>query len=454
MSRPPICFALVSSLLVASSLRAQASDEEFRVYREHPRLFLTAARLRLLQRERERQSPRWRQFESLEGAAQLPEPGFSSALDYAVSGNTGAGKRAVDWALGSGMDLRQLAIVYDWCQPLLTSNQSQTLTAKIHRLITETSSKPANLQAIRDRVLALIATADESQHGEEKPLRQVVEQWWRVEFAPALNGGRRTVSLDDLYALLEILHSIRDNLKIDLEENAPDYFRQLPKYQILGTYPAPLEDSGNEYLIPLYKEAGQPNLNRAALARAAGLSLVAYDNNSLENQYLQGWLMQDRFILASAFGAPYEFLWANPYQPGLAYAQLPLFFHDTNSGALFVRSSWDEDALWFGLYDGEAQLFQDGHITVLNRGGGAAAHAKGIKVGPVEIIAGASPLRFAMNGGAAIVVSLKPDHTYAVEIDDEELREVQTDRAGTLVVDNPAGRAAGVRIQEREERAE
>ena len=34
---------------------------------------------------------------------------------------------------------------------------------------------------------------------------------------------------------------------------------------------------------------------------------------------LQGWLMHDSFMLKSTFGAPYEFLWANPYQPGLSY---------------------------------------------------------------------------------------------------------------------------------------
>lgn len=454
-SSPPICFALVSFLLAAFSLRAQTTDEEFRVYRDHPRLFLTAARLRLLKRERDRQSPRWRQFEILaEGAAQMPEPGFSAALDYAISGNAGAGKRALDWALGPGADLRQLAIVFDWCQPLLTSDQARVLLAKIRRLLGESSMATGSVDSLRDRVLALIATADETQHGEEKPLRQVVEQWWHGQLAPALTSGHTALPLADVYALVEILHAIRDNLKIDLEDAAQDYFRELPKYQILGNYPAPLEVSGNEYLVPVYKEAGEPNLNRAALARAAGLSLVAYDNNLLENQYLQGWLMQDRFMLASAFGAPYEFLWANPYQPGLAYVQLPLLFHDQNSGALFVRSSWDDDALWFGLYDGEAQLFQDGHITVLNRAGPTPTRAKPIKLGAVDIVAGTSPVRFSLDGGAAIVVDLKPRRPYAIEIDDEELRLIHTDAAGTLIVENPAGRSAGVRIAEAEQRGE
>ena len=55
--------------MVASAVAAcpelLAQDEEFRVYTEHPRLILTAQRLRLLKRERERESQRWRQFELL-----------------------------------------------------------------------------------------------------------------------------------------------------------------------------------------------------------------------------------------------------------------------------------------------------------------------------------------------------------------------------------------------------
>ena len=57
-------------------------------------------------------------------AAQLPEPGFALSLYFQVTGDDAIGKRAVDWALGSSPDLRQLALVYDWCQPLLTPAQS------------------------------------------------------------------------------------------------------------------------------------------------------------------------------------------------------------------------------------------------------------------------------------------------------------------------------------------
>jgi len=441
----------ILALLLATTAPGQ---DEFRLYTEHPRLFLTPQRLRLLKRERDRESMRWRQFDLLvRAAAEMPEPGFALALHYAVTGDAAIGKKAVDWALGPGTDLRQLALVYDWCQPLLSPAQSKALETKLRKLAALKTGP--DLPAARDRILALIATADDT-HAEENPLREMVQGWWRTQIAPKLADGRVMVPLDQVFALCEILHATRDNLKIDLREDAPSYFRELPTYQVLANYPAPLSAPENEYRIPVYRGSGQPDLDRAALSRAAGLSTVAYDNNALESQYLQGWLIQDRFMLQGIFGAPYEFLWANPYQPGLSYFQLPVFFHDQHSGALFLRSNWEDDAVWFGIYAGEAQIFREGRVTVLNSKVNPGQSpkvplgpkAEGIQVGDASVLVGRSPMQFAMEGGRVLVVSLKPRSKYVVETDDEEMSEFETDGAGTLVLEYPGDWAAGVRIQE------
>jgi hypothetical protein len=440
-------FVVVASA-VAAGPNLLAQDDEFRVYTEHPRLILIAQRLRLLKRERERDSQRWRQFDLLvKGAAPLPEPGFALALYYAISDDNAVGKRAVEWALGPTADLRQLALVYDWCQPILTPPQSSALAAKIRQL----STKPASddISGRRDRVLALIATADDPKHPEEAGLTELIQHWWRPGFARSLADGGRVPQLSDLYTLLEMLHAVRDNLKMDLRDDAGDYFAHLPIYLIAGNYPAPYRAPENEFRIPVYPGNGQPDLTRAALARAAGLSMVAYDNNALDNQFLQGWLIQDRFLMMNTFGAPYEFLWANPYQPGLSYYQLPLVFHDPNSGALFVRSGWDEDAEWFGLYAGVAELFHDGRVTVVNQGASGSSTPTPLRLGNASVILGRVPFRFSMDGGGTIlVIGLKPRQKYLVETDDEEMREVSTDRAGSFILQYPAGRAAGIRVHE------
>jgi hypothetical protein len=429
--------------LLAATAAAQTATDDYKVYTPHPRLFLPAARLRLLKRERDRDSLRWRQFNLLvRAAAQMPEQGFASALYYVVTGDEAFGKRAVDWAVGPGTDLRQLALVYDWCQPVLLPAQVKALASKIHRLIDQRPA--ATIPARRDRVVAAIAIADDPSHFEEPILRESVEKWWRVQLAPTVADGRVTIPMPDLYPLAEFLHAIRDNLNIDPREAAPNYFKELPKYQILGNYPAPLASAENEYRIPVYKGASQPSTDQASLARASGLAMVSYDNNQLENQFLQGWLIQDRFLMQGTFGVVYEFMWANPYQPGLSYYQLPLLYHDKHSGALFVRSDWEEDASWFGLYDGEAQMFESGNIVVLNQ----KSESKPIAVGPASVLFGHEPLQFSIDGGSLLVVGLKPHHKYLVETDDEEMVETESDRVGTLVLEYPAERKAGVRIHD------
>src|SRR5579872_3268938 len=94
-----------------------SADEDYHVYTDSPRLLLNKQRLRLLQRERSRQSMRWTQFNALiTGGAPMPEPGFALALYYQVARDEAAGKKAVEWGLGNNVDpqtdLRQLALVY------------------------------------------------------------------------------------------------------------------------------------------------------------------------------------------------------------------------------------------------------------------------------------------------------------------------------------------------------
>jgi hypothetical protein len=202
----------------------------------------------------------------------------------------------------------------------------------------------------------------------------------------------------------------------------------------------------------VYKGAGQPDLKAAAVSRAAGLALVAFDTNAIENQFVQGWLMQDRFLLRGAFGSPYEFLWANPYQPGLSYAHLPLVFHDPRSGDVFIRSSWEEDAEWFGLFQGEAQVFRDGKITVLRQTPASASQTPKIPIGDTAtVVLGRSGVRFKATGDKAFVIGLKPRAAYDVEVDDEEMTETETDAAGTLEISLPKNQETGVKITERTE---
>ena len=444
---PALALAVAALAGLAPSI-APSQEESLRVDAAHPRIFLGARRLRLLRRERERQSLRWNQFHLLmAGKAPMPEPGFAQALYYRVSGSSEAGQQAVAWALGAGADLRQLALVFDWCQDILTEAQSKTLAAKLARGIQQ-SRRDSSVSAVRSRLLAAVALSGHLPDVPEREIEQVVRKWWEGEILPAINSGREAVARDDAYALMEILHVVRDNFNQDLREAAPRFFTDLPMVQLLSYYPATFPAGENDYRIPAGPHAsGQPDLRRAALSRAAEFSMVAYDSNAPGSQILQGWLMNDHFLLRGTFGAPYEFLWANPYQPGLSYFQAPLVVHDSLFGRLFVRSNWDESAAWLGFFSGELQMFQDGGVTVLD----PRAAAEPLDLGRAVILFGAHTQKFKVAAAGkepVFVVGLKPRQNYLIEVDDEELSEQQTDPGGILAVDVPHDIEVGVRLLE------
>ena len=430
-------------LLAAAPLWAQS--EEYKVYSDAPRLLLNPQRLRLVQRERERQSLRWLPLETLiAGGAAMPEPGFAWALYYRVTGQAAWGQKAIEWALGEeAKDLRQLALVFDWCGPAMSETQAGRLGAKLERALSTAPSADARQQAAR--AFAAIALADRLPDHGASVLEAIVEQWWRANIVKKLGAGENAISRDQTYALFELLHAVRDNLKIDLREDAPDYFKSLPTDHLVSHYPAPYPAPENEYRVPVYVRDGEPDLADAALSRAAELAMVAYDANSAENQFVQGWLMQDRFLMRGGFGLPYEFLWANPYQPGLSYFQMPLVYHDSLTGHLFARTSWDENANWLGYFDGQLQVFRDGQIQTLKPG----AVTEPVHVGEAVILTARETAsgRFHSDAEAVFILKLAPRARYLVEIDDQELREEETDSGGTLVLAIPEGIEAGIRLK-------
>lgn len=421
---------------------ARAADEDFHVFTDSPRLLLTKQRLRLLQRERERDSVRWQQLDALvSGGAPMPEAAVAQALYFQVSGNAAAGKKAVEWALSDpANDLRQLALVFDWCGKAMTDAQADRLAAKIEKAI---GAPREDLPGQAARALAAIAIADHLKDQGESILKPMVEQWWR-------GGADRKIARGQEYPLIELLHAMRDNVKVDLRESAPEYFKELPVDYLMGHYPAPFRGPDNDFMVPLFLGAGEPDQKEAVWSRAAGLAMVALDPNEQDVQYVQGWLMQDRFVMRDELGSTYEFLWANPYQPGLSYALLPLVYHSGATGHVFARTSWEEDATWIGYFDGRMQVFRDGKLEGLRPG----TVAKPVQVGDAVLMSAptAEPdgtVRFNASTEATFVLGLAPKAAYDVEIDDQELAEGQTDSGGTLVIAMPPETQAGVRIRKR-----
>ncbi len=436
-----------AALLIFAAALAfpQAQDEDFRVFTEHPRLFLRAQRLRLLRRERQRRSMRWEQFETLMvGQARMPEPGLSAALYAQVTDQPGACRPAIAWALTDAADLRQQALVFDWCQGALSETESKQLGARLARGM-EAARPASDIAVVRSRALAAVALAGHDGALAERELRSIVVDWWRGKMVPGIQSGHALIPHNRTYDLFELLHAVRDNINIDLRDSSPAMFRDLPAMHMLSHYPAPYPAPEGEYRIPAFKDGGEPDLRQAALSRAAGLAMVAYDTNAREIQFLQGWLIQDRFLLHGAFGVPYEFLWANPYQPGLSPFYMPLYTYDEHSGRVFVRSSWEDDASWFGFFDGQSQKFEQGRIEVL-----APDAAAPFEVGPALMLSAAKRRKFRMPSRDVeliFVLGLKPGAHYDVEVDDEEMREERAGPSGVLKLSTTGKFTGGLRLK-------
>jgi hypothetical protein len=394
----------------------------YKVYTDHPRLFLRPARLKRLQREKERKSLRWEQFDTLmRGGAPFPQPGLANALYYRATGDKAAGRQAVNYALGPKADVYQMALVYDWGQEILSDSEKKKLETALEKGM---NAPGKSLDAARNRLLAAVVL--ESETG----VKRFIEQDWKPRMTD-LRAGKNVISREESAALYDILHVVQDNLQMDLREDYPKYFKELPLVHLMSYYPAPFPAAESEYRIPATKNLKEPDLEQAALSRVAELEMVAYDSNAPESQVLQGWLMNDRFLMRGMFGIPYEFLWANPYQPGLSYYHVPLVYHDELFGRLFVRSSWDDDAAWAGFFDGQLQIFREGAVTVLD----PKATREPVDMDEATLFFGRDLHEVKLpekEVNDAFIVGVVPNRNYLVEIDDEELWELKSDPGGIL----------------------
>jgi hypothetical protein len=449
ITRRSACLSILGAIPAARAL-AQTRPDSFRVYSDSPRLFLRPARLKLLRREKERQSLRWEQFETLwNGNAPFLEPGWSAALRYQIAQDEATGRRAIAWAIGAqATDVRQLALVADWCAPLLSGSDQTRIFAKLQRALN--GPAPKTLGDARNKMFAAIALSEVQPDAAEKAIRDVFENYWLTTFLPPVREARAQVTNADACAMMELLHVFRDNLNFDLRDTFPAWFKEYPLVHLMAHYPPPFPAAENEYRIPAERDIQKtgPDLSHAALSRAAELAMVAFDSNSPETQLLQGFLMNDRFAMRGTFGIAYELMWANPYQPGLSYYHVPLAIHDAIGGQLFVRSTWEDDASWIGFFDGQLQLFADGSVTRIDP---SLAHEP-MDIEEATVFFARNTKKFKVPVRKTeealddvFIVGLDPKKPYHIEVDGEEMMEDFADPGGIVYLPSvPAG--AGVRL--------
>jgi hypothetical protein len=446
------------TLLLATPCTAQTSQPnlaDYRVYTKHPRLWLDGGRLDRLRHEVQRQTDRWRQLELLSrSGAPFPEEPLWLALQFQVTGSQEAGRKAVEWALrqaDSGAkfsdpsDLRLGAVVFDWCHELLSPAERERLTSPLGQSAQMIASRHG-LEAgpLRSAVLAAVAVADEWE-GASQTLLELIEGRWRGEIAPKLLRGETPDRAAELMAMLEIFHAVRFNLQQDLWRESDAVFRPLPRIEMLRYYPAPLETEDGAL-----RELAQPSALKldakaeSVPARIAEMMLVAYENTLEEYQFLQGWIRHDGFVLRDPYGAVYEFIWINPYLPGLSYSTSPLVAHDGVRGRVFARQGWDDEDVWAGYLNGELQVYGDGQLMVI----GPETKQAPLEFAGAAIALARLPMKFEVAvppsvGGrearAIYIVGLREGASYDVKVDRSHFRPYVAGKGGIVVIRNEAG---------------
>ena len=357
------------------------------------KLLLTPQRLRRLERDRDRQTVRWINFEKrIRTTADSTERGFELALYYAVTHDEQSGREAIDWALNHSCETRQVALIFDWTKNL-SSNQrlAPLLTAACDHAVSD-----SGMEAIRNEVFRRVVTGNTEDPVPMDRFNKALAQF-RKDLAPRP---------ESLYALCELIDAVRGAKHLDLREPSAEYFAHLPTMFLLTMKPQQID-------APTWR------------ARVAGQILVAIDPNLQESQFLQGWAMEEGAMISQGEGVAYEYLWGNPYMPGVSYQNLDPWEYDEHEGRLFARSDWTSGSCWISVSPKDVQALQCpsawrteaakfGHLTLLPFIG------RCIPVPPI-----------AMNGDAAIVWGLKPMQRVTFQGDDKPQSQT-ADAAGML----------------------
>ena len=294
-------------LAMLSGLTAAAADE---TVPPEPKLLLTSKLSKRLMRDRERNTPRWVNFENrVKSVPDSSERGFELALYFAITKDASRGHEAVAWAIGHAKETRQRALVLDWCGELATSEERAALSVDSPVLPAMTS-----FQGRRDCLFSHLASGRDTAMCSGQDL----------ETASLARDGA------ELYAACEYFFARRMSGEVDQRRQNPQFFQHLPVEFLLARKPQELE---------------RPDW----LSHAAALALVTLDPNLEASQFLQGWAVEDRHTLHDGPGVAYELLWADPYLPGIAYQNLDPWLYQLETATLLARSDWNADACWVSI---------------------------------------------------------------------------------------------------------
>ena len=359
-----ICLACCSGAMVTSP----ASLARHAVPNKHPRLLGSQQELRELARNKPET------YQRVLGVALEREGGdheqiVSSALVYAISGDEGIGRQALDLAMKYvdgpirvghetfGRDLARCAFAYDLCWPLWTEDQRRRFHSYMNRTVdanaaSETSVFHNGWYSYKQWGIGLAAYATYYENERAPAILSAIEQEFRSRVVPSFrlagNGGGWAEGYYVNYWSYEWLVFCEVALRCE----GLDYFAMSPEFlgnravaSMFETYPG-IGELGSRRPAPIGDSGGRVFTGERDKALSARRILVNHFRDDPVHQVVHAF-NETTPVSGSDVNAYKDFLWRDTTVRKGDLKNFRLSHLSPGPGFVFARSSWDEDATWF-----------------------------------------------------------------------------------------------------------
>ena len=362
-----VCASIVAVSLVLSSATTGLA-ERHAVPQEHPRLFGSAAEMKVLAAKRPQE------FQRMKAVAANPQGGesarmFSLALANAAEPDPALARQAVDLAMKRinapiitghnpfGAVLAECAVVYDCCFAQWTQEERAKFIDYFNRTVAanvgeERSPFHNGWYGYKNWGYGLAAYATYYDNPESPKLLRAIEEEFKQRAAPALMlsgcGGGFAEGYYINYWIYEWMVFCNVALRcegVDYFDMAPYFFKcraiagMFEMYPGVGEYnsrrPIPMGDGGGR----LFGGDRDKTLNARRI-------LTSYYCDDPDHQAVAAF---NELTPRSSIGdyAFMDFLWHDTSIPKADLSKFKLSHHSRGAGYVYARSSWDEDATYF-----------------------------------------------------------------------------------------------------------
>ena len=158
--------------------------------------------------------------------------------------------------------------------------------------------------------------------------------------------------------------------------------------------------------------------------------------------------------MTGPLGAFYEFVWINPYVPGLSPTSGPIAAYDPVRGRVFARDSWDDGARWLGWFDGKLLMRENGQQRQVQPGKNPEPFALpdfAIVLGGMEGKTEVTIQKGNQPFGARIwLVGLTPGMQYPIKVAKADFEMYQADAGGVIELrSDPDSKKASIKYEEK-----